>query len=1182
MWNRIQIGDQRVGWAGPLAVCVWHGGLSELPSPSAARGCVECGVLTWGWAGPLAVCVWHGGLSELPSPSAARGCVECGVWSADLGLGGTSCRVCVCGTGDYQSCRHHQRLEAVWSVECGVWSADLGLGGTSCRVCVWHGGLSELPSPSAARGCVECGVLTWGWAGPLAVCVCVARGIIRAAVTISGSRLCGVWSADLGLGGTSCPARGCVECGVWSADLGLGGTSCRVCVCGTGDYQSCRHHQRLEAVWSVECGVLSWGWAGPLAVCVCVARVIIRAAVTISGSRLCGVWSVECGVLTWGWAGPLAVCVARGIIRAAVTISGSRLCGVWSVECGVLTWGWAGPLAVCVCVARGIIRAAVTISGSRLCGVWTARGCVECGVWSVECGVLTWGWAGPLAVCVCGTGDYQSCRHHQRLEAVWSVECGVWSADLGLGGTSCRVCVWHGGLSELPSPSAARGCVECGVWSVECGVLTWGWAGPLAVCVCGTGDYQSCRHHQRLEAVWSVECGVLTWGWAGPLAVCVWHGGFSARPSPSASRGCVECGVWCADLGLGGTSCRVCVCGTGDYQSCRHHQRLEAVWSVECGVLTWGWAGPLAVCVCGTGDYQSCRHRQRLEAVWSVECGVLTWGWAGPLARLEAVWSVECGVLTWGWAGPLAVCVCGTGDYQSCRHHQRLEAVWSVECGVLTWGWAGPLAVCVCCTGDYQSCRHRQRLEAVWSVECGVLTWGWAGPLAVCVCVARGIIRAAVTISGSRLCGVWSADLGLGGTSCRVCVWHGGLSELPSPSAARGCVECGVLTWGWAGPLAVCVCGTGDYQSCRHHQRLEAVWSVECGVLTWGWAGPLAVCVSGTGDYQSCRHHQRLEAVWSVECGVLTWGWAGPLAVCVCGTGDYQSCRHHQRLEAVWSVECGVLTWGWAGPLAVSARGCVECGVWSADLGLGGTSCRVCVCGTGDYQSCRHHQRLEAVWSVECGVWSADLGLGGTSCQLPAARGCVECGVLTWGWAGPLAVCVWHGGLSELPSPSAARGCVECGVLTWGWAGPLAVCVCGTGDYQSCRHHQRLEAVWECGVWCADLGLGGTSRRVCVLHGGLSELPSPSAARGCVECGVWSADLGLGGTSCRVCVWHGDYQSCRHRQRLEAVWSVECGVWSLECRPGAGRDLLPCVCGTGDYQSCRHHQRLEAVWSVEC
>ena len=176
-------------------------------------------------------------------------------------------------------------------------------------VCVWHGGLSELPSPSAARGCVECGVLTWGWAGPLAVCVC-----------------------------------------------------------GTGDYQSCRHHQRLEAVWSVECGVLTWGWAGPLAVC---------------------------------------VCVARGIIRAAVTISGSRLCGVWSVECGVLTWGWAGPLAVCVCVARGIIRAAVTISGSRLCGVWSA----DLGLGGTSC-----------RVCVCGTGDYQSCRHHQRLEAVWSVE----------------------------------------------------------------------------------------------------------------------------------------------------------------------------------------------------------------------------------------------------------------------------------------------------------------------------------------------------------------------------------------------------------------------------------------------------------------------------------------------------------------------------------------------------------------------------------------------------------------------------------------------------------------------------------------------------------------------------------------------------------------------------------------
>ena len=222
----------------------------------------------------------------------------------------------------------------------------------------------------------------------------------------------------------------------------------------------------------------------------------------------------------------------------------------------------------CVCVWHGgIIRAAVTISGSRLCGVW-----------SVECGVLTWGWAGPFAVCVCGTG----------------------------------------GLSELPSPSAARGCVECGVWSADLGLG-------------GT----SCR-------------------------VCVWHGGLSELPSPSAARGCVECGVWSADLGLGGTSCRVCVCGTGDYQSCRHHQRLEAVSSVECGVLTWGWAGPLAVCVCGTGDYQSCRHHQRLEAVWSVECGV------------------------------------------------------------------------------------------------------------------------------------WSADLGLGGTSCRVCVWHGGLSELPSPSAARGCVECGV------------------------------------------------------------------------------------------------------------------------------------------------------------------------------------------------------------------------------------------------------------------------------------------------------------------------------------------------------------------------------------------------------
>ena len=211
MWNWIQIGDQRVGWAGPLAVCV-----------CVARGIIRAAVTISGsrlcgvWSADLGlggtscrVCVWHGGLSELPSPSAARGSVECGVWSADLGLGGTSCRVCVCGTGDYQSCRHHQRLEAVWSVECGVWSADLGLGGTSCRVCVCvHGGLSELPSPSAARGCVECGVLTWGWAGPLAVCVCVARGIIRAAVTISGSRLCGVWSADLGLGGTSC--RVCV------------------------------------------------------------------------------------------------------------------------------------------------------------------------------------------------------------------------------------------------------------------------------------------------------------------------------------------------------------------------------------------------------------------------------------------------------------------------------------------------------------------------------------------------------------------------------------------------------------------------------------------------------------------------------------------------------------------------------------------------------------------------------------------------------------------------------------------------------------------------------------------------------------------------------------------------------------------------------------------------------------
>ena len=168
-------------------------------------------------------------------------------------------------------------------------------------------------------------------------------------------------------------------------------------------------------------------------------------------------------------------------------------CGVWSVECGVRSEAWGGVECGVWSEKWGVGSVSGVECGvwSAECGVWSEKRRVGCGVWSVEVwrarsvesGV--WSVAGSAEQSECGGVGSMECGVWS--EEWWSVERGVRSEEWGVGSGEWGVRSGECGVRSVEC-GVGSGSVDCGVWSVECGVRSGEWG------------------------VWSVECGSVECG----------------------------------------------------------------------------------------------------------------------------------------------------------------------------------------------------------------------------------------------------------------------------------------------------------------------------------------------------------------------------------------------------------------------------------------------------------------------------------------------------------------------------------------------------------------------------------------------------------------------------------------------------------------------------------------------